>query len=220
MRSHTIDDHRQRRLLLWVSFSLGLAIQDVWLSAHGGGTAPKWPTRAETLAFGLSAISGVVALKSLVPATDRAGAKTLEAATAGLGFSQGEFPEGSRYAFFVGALVINDQWDEDFSVLYAHDLAADLPVGPWSRFRSDTGRQTVDVLACLVTAFGTSGDWSGLEALIEASLESDVLEGSDKGTLRRCALGCTARCLPLQKASSSSPAGECGTPATQVPLLR
>jgi hypothetical protein len=106
-----------------------------------------------------------------------------------LRFSQGEFPEASRYAFFVGALVINDQWDEDFSVLYAHDLASDMPVSPWIRFRSGTGRETVDVLACLVASFNTSGDRRGLEALIEASIESNTLEESDEGTLRRCALG-------------------------------
>lgn len=108
--------------------------------------------------------------------------------TLGLRFSQGEFPEASRHAFFVGALVINDQWDEDFSVLYAHDLATDMPAGPWIGFRSGTGRETVDVLECLVTSFNTSGDRRGLEALIEASIESNTLEDSDEGTLRRCAL--------------------------------
>lgn len=38
-------------------------------------------------------------------------------------------------------------------------------------------------------SFNTSGDRRGLEALIEASIESNTLEETDEGTLRRCARG-------------------------------
>jgi hypothetical protein len=112
-----------------------------------------------------------------------------EQETLALRFSQGRFAKGSRYAFFVGALVINDQWDEDFSVLYAHDLATDTPTSPWNRFKSGIGRQTAEVLQCIENAFNTSGERSGLDALIQASIESNQLQGSQETAIQRCAIG-------------------------------
>lgn len=72
------DRGRHGGLLLWVIFSSGLTIRDVWLAAHRGGVTPCWLLRAETAAFALSAISGTAVLN----APDRADSTALKTATA------------------------------------------------------------------------------------------------------------------------------------------
>lgn len=82
VRRYLTDDHRQVGLVLWVIFSSGLTIRDLWLAAHGGGATPSWLLRAETAAFSLSAISGLAALASPTRSTDRPGSKVLKTAMA------------------------------------------------------------------------------------------------------------------------------------------
>lgn len=104
MRRHLTDGRRQRGLLLWVIFSLGLTIRDLWLAAHGGGATPSWLLHAETAAFSLSAISGLVALNSRPRATDRAGLEALKTATVAVGVAA-VVMHGVRLAIYLRASV-------------------------------------------------------------------------------------------------------------------
>lgn len=104
MPRHLTDDRRRRGLLLWVAFSLGLAIRDLWLAAHGGGATPSWLLRAETAAFSLSAISGLTALKSGSRAAGRAGSEALKIATVAGGVAA-VMSHGVRLAIYLRARV-------------------------------------------------------------------------------------------------------------------
>ncbi len=81
MRRHVTEGRGRGGLLLWVTFSSGLAIRDLWLAAHGGGVTPSWLLRGEATAFSMSAVSGLAALTSTSRATDCASAKALNTAT-------------------------------------------------------------------------------------------------------------------------------------------
>jgi hypothetical protein len=85
MRRHVTDGPRPGGLLVWVIFSLILAIRDLSLAVHGGGATRGWLLRAETAAFSLSAVCGLAALKSSSQATDRAGSEALNTATPAVG---------------------------------------------------------------------------------------------------------------------------------------
>ena len=82
MGRHLTDERRQGGLLLWVIYGSGLTIRDLWLTAHDGGAAPCWLLRAETIAFGLSTMSSLSALKSWSRAADRARSEALKTAAA------------------------------------------------------------------------------------------------------------------------------------------
>lgn len=102
MRRHLADGRERGGLLLWVIFSSGLAIRDLWLAAHGGGVTPSWLLCGETTGFGLSAISGLASLASTSRATDSARAKALKTAAKALGVTA-VVMHGVRLAIYLKA---------------------------------------------------------------------------------------------------------------------
>ena len=102
MRSDLTNGRGRGGLSLWVTFSSGLAIRDFWLAAHGGGATLGWLLRSETIAFSLSAVSGLAALTSMSRASYRAEPKALRTATNAFGVAAVVL-HGVRLAIYLGA---------------------------------------------------------------------------------------------------------------------
>ena len=103
MRRHVNDGRGRGGLLLWVTFSSGLAVRDLWLAAHGGGVTSSWLLRAETTAFSLSAVGGLAALASMARSSDHAEVKALKTAASAVGVAA-VVMHGVRLAIYLGAL--------------------------------------------------------------------------------------------------------------------